>query len=49
LVEGGGTVARTFLDAGVVDRIELFLAPRVLAADPADAGGRDLHLVLEKY
>lgn len=34
LVEGGGETARSFLDAGLVDRVHLFLSPRLL-------GGRD--------
>jgi diaminohydroxyphosphoribosylaminopyrimidine deaminase/5-amino-6-(5-phosphoribosylamino)uracil reductase len=34
LVEGGSETARSFLDAGLVDRAHLFLAPRLL-------GGRD--------
>jgi diaminohydroxyphosphoribosylaminopyrimidine deaminase/5-amino-6-(5-phosphoribosylamino)uracil reductase len=31
LVEGGGRVHRSFLSAGLVDRVHLFVAPRVLA------------------
>ncbi len=34
LVEGGGETARSFLDAGLADRVHLFLAPKLL-------GGRD--------
>lgn len=34
LVEGGSETARAFLDAGFVDRIHIFLSPRIL-------GGRD--------
>lgn len=30
LVEGGGETARTFLDAGLVDRMHVFLSPRIL-------------------
>ncbi|GAB4267116.1 MAG: bifunctional diaminohydroxyphosphoribosylaminopyrimidine deaminase/5-amino-6-(5-phosphoribosylamino)uracil reductase RibD [Deferrisomatales bacterium] len=39
LVEGGSETARRFLDAGLVDRIHLFLSPRLL-------GGRDARPVL---
>lgn len=39
LVEGGARVHRAFLDAGLVDRIELFLAPRVLAGGPGWVAG----------
>lgn len=33
LVEGGGEVARSFLEAGLVDRLLLFLAPSVVGGD----------------
>lgn len=39
LVEGGGRVHRSFLDHGVVDRVHLFVAPRVLAGGPGWVGG----------
>lgn len=39
LVEGGGRVHRSFLDHGVVDRLHLFVAPRVLAGGPGWVGG----------
>ncbi len=39
LVDGGGRVHRSFLDAGVVDRIELFVNARVLAGGPGFVGG----------
>lgn len=39
LVEGGGRIHRAFLDAGVVDRIELFVNPRVLAGGPGFVAG----------
>lgn len=39
LVEGGGEVHRSFIDEGVVDRVLLFLAPRVLAGGPGWVGG----------
>jgi diaminohydroxyphosphoribosylaminopyrimidine deaminase / 5-amino-6-(5-phosphoribosylamino)uracil reductase len=39
LVEGGGRVHRTWLDAGVVDRVHLFVAPRVLAGGPGWVAG----------
>jgi diaminohydroxyphosphoribosylaminopyrimidine deaminase/5-amino-6-(5-phosphoribosylamino)uracil reductase len=46
LVEGGGEVAAGFLDAGLVDRVAIFVAPMLLggrAAVPTVAGpGRDL-------
>lgn len=40
LVEGGGEVHAAFLDAGLVDRVVVFLAPRLL-------GGRDAPTVIE--
>ena len=39
LVEGGPTVHRALFDAGLVDRVELFLAPTVLAGGPSWVGG----------
>jgi diaminohydroxyphosphoribosylaminopyrimidine deaminase/5-amino-6-(5-phosphoribosylamino)uracil reductase len=39
LVEGGGQVHRSLLEADLVDRIELFLAPKVLAGGPGWVGG----------
>ncbi|HJN76407.1 MAG TPA: bifunctional diaminohydroxyphosphoribosylaminopyrimidine deaminase/5-amino-6-(5-phosphoribosylamino)uracil reductase RibD [Myxococcota bacterium] len=39
LVEGGATVTRSLLDAGVVDRMLLFLAPKVLAGGAGFVGG----------
>jgi diaminohydroxyphosphoribosylaminopyrimidine deaminase / 5-amino-6-(5-phosphoribosylamino)uracil reductase len=39
LVEGGGQVHRSFLDAGLVDRVHLFVAPRVLGGGPGWVAG----------
>lgn len=39
LVEGGGTVHRALLGAGLVDRIELFVNGRVLAGGPGFSSG----------
>ena len=39
LVEGGGAVHRSFLQAGLVDRIHLFVAPKVLAGGPGWVAG----------
>jgi diaminohydroxyphosphoribosylaminopyrimidine deaminase/5-amino-6-(5-phosphoribosylamino)uracil reductase len=39
LVEGGGAVIRGLLDAGLVDRIELFVAPKVFAGGAGWVGG----------
>lgn len=44
LVEGGGRVHRSMLAAGVVDRIELFVSPRVLGEGPAFVRGAGWHL-----
>ena len=46
LVEGGGEVHRSFLDSGLVDRIELFVAPKVLAGGPGWVGGAPFPLAL---
>ena len=39
LVEGGGQVHRSMLDAGLVDRLELFIAPKILAGGAGFVGG----------
>ncbi len=39
LVEGGGKVIRSLLDHDLVDRIELFLGPTILAGGPGWVGG----------
>lgn len=39
LVEGGGIVHRAFFEGALVDRVELFLAPRVLGGGPSWVGG----------
>ena len=39
LVDGGGQVHRSFLDAGVADRVELFVNARVLAGGPGFVAG----------
>ncbi|RME20669.1 MAG: bifunctional diaminohydroxyphosphoribosylaminopyrimidine deaminase/5-amino-6-(5-phosphoribosylamino)uracil reductase RibD [Deltaproteobacteria bacterium] len=39
LVEGGARVHRSLLDAGLVDRVHLFVAPRVLAGGPGWVAG----------
>jgi diaminohydroxyphosphoribosylaminopyrimidine deaminase/5-amino-6-(5-phosphoribosylamino)uracil reductase len=40
LVEGGGQVHRSLLDAGMVDRLELFVAPKILAGGSGFVGGQ---------
>ncbi len=42
LVEGGGRTIARFLKAGMVDRLELFMAPRVLGDGPAWCEGLGL-------
>ena len=42
LVEGGGHTIAQFLKAGLVDRIELFVAPKVLGNGPAWVQGLEL-------
>jgi diaminohydroxyphosphoribosylaminopyrimidine deaminase/5-amino-6-(5-phosphoribosylamino)uracil reductase len=46
LVEGGGEVHASFLDAGLVDRVALFVAPLLLGGRTAQpvvgGGGREL-------
>lgn len=42
LIEGGGRTIAEFLSAGLVDRLELFVAPRVLGDGPAWCNGLQL-------
>lgn len=44
LVEGGGQVHRSFLDAGLADELLLFLSPRVLAGGPGFVAGPGIAL-----
>ncbi len=44
LVEGGGAVHRSFLEAGLADRLLLFLAPTILAGGPGFVAGPPLSL-----
>ena len=44
LVEGGGLVIRSLLDRAMVDRIELFIAGRVLVGGPGWVGGAPMAL-----
>jgi diaminohydroxyphosphoribosylaminopyrimidine deaminase / 5-amino-6-(5-phosphoribosylamino)uracil reductase len=44
LVEGGGQLIRSLLDHAMVDRIELFIAGRVLAGGPGWVGGAPMAL-----
>ena len=44
LVDGGAHVHRSFLDAGCVDRIELFINARVLAGGPGFVAGEGYRL-----
>jgi|GEM_PF-1954251 len=44
LVEGGGRVHRAMFDAGVVDELHLFIAPKVLAGGPSWLAGPGLPL-----
>ncbi|MEP1229663.1 MAG: RibD family protein [Litorimonas sp.] len=51
LVEGGGTLAASFIKAGVVDRIDWFRAPLILGGDGRDGIGNlgidDLNMTRE--
>ncbi len=44
LVEGGGQIHRSFLDAGLADELLLFVSLRVLAGGPGFVGGPGLRL-----
>jgi diaminohydroxyphosphoribosylaminopyrimidine deaminase / 5-amino-6-(5-phosphoribosylamino)uracil reductase len=44
LVEGGGRVHRSFLQSGFVDRLELFVAPKILGGGPSWCAEAAWHL-----
>lgn len=44
LVEGGGRIHRSFMDADLVDAIELVVAPKILAGGPGWVGGAPFSL-----
>ncbi len=49
LVEGGGQVHRSFLDAGVVDRVLLYLAPRILAGGQGWVAGPGVRSLADSF
>jgi len=49
LVEGGGLVHRAFLDAGLVDRVLLYLAPKIFAGGPGWVAGPGFERIAESF
>lgn len=49
LVEGGGQVHRAFLEAGLYDRVMLYLAPRVLAGGPGWVAGPGVQRLTDSF
>ena len=49
LVEGGSTVAGEFLDAGLVNKVTFFIAPKIIggAEAPSAVGGRGVETMAE--
>ena len=49
LVEGGANVAGKFLDAGLVDKVSFFIAPRIIGGNdaPTAVGGRGVRKLAE--
>ncbi len=49
LVEGGGAVHRSFLDAGLVDRVLLYLAPKIFAGGPGWVAGPGIERLADGF
>jgi len=49
LVEGGGQIHRAFLEAGLVDRVLLYLAPRILAGGPGWVAGPGVSRLADSF
>ncbi len=49
LVEGGARIHRAFLEAGLVDRVLLYLAPRILAGGPGWVAGPGVGALADAY
>ncbi len=49
LVEGGGQIHRAFLQAGWVDRVLLYLAPRILAGGPGWVAGPGIEALADSF
>ncbi len=49
LVEGGGEVHRSFLDAGLVDEVRLYLAPMAVAGGTGWIGGRGVAALADAW
>lgn len=49
LVEGGSTIAGEFLDAGLVNKVTFFIAPKIIGGDdaPSAIGGRGVEAMAE--
>ncbi|PLX65801.1 MAG: bifunctional diaminohydroxyphosphoribosylaminopyrimidine deaminase/5-amino-6-(5-phosphoribosylamino)uracil reductase RibD [Denitrovibrio sp.] len=49
LIEGGGKTAGKFFDAGIIDRVNLFIAPLILGGDAVSVGGKGAQSVAEGF
>jgi diaminohydroxyphosphoribosylaminopyrimidine deaminase/5-amino-6-(5-phosphoribosylamino)uracil reductase len=51
LVEGGANVAAAFLEAGLIDKVILFIAPRIVGGQeaPSAVGGRGVERIAEAW
>lgn len=49
LVEGGGSTISRFFEAGLVDRVDLFLAPKVLGSGPVWVDGLSLSSLRDAF
>lgn len=49
LIEGGGKTSGAFFDAGLVDRVEMFIAPVILGGGASSIDGKGVASVAEGY
>jgi len=49
LVEGGGTVAASFLEAGLVDKLVFFIGPKIIGGPGITIGGKGVKRIAEAW
>jgi len=49
MIEGGGKTAGKFFDAGLIDRVNIFIATLILGGDAVSIGGKGVASVAEGY
>lgn len=49
MIEGGGRTAGAFFDAGLIDRVSMFIAPVILGGDTVSVAGKGVASVADGY